>query len=106
MPPDLRWTPTVVDLVGSAGDARTLTIDRVADIQTATFEAFVDIVERSDATRLHLAVTRTDAGLTVRLSAEGSDWSEPSSFLAERVISSLADRAVFEDDWVELEFLV
>lgn len=95
----------MVELVGSAGDAKALTIDRVADIQTATFEAFVDIVERSDAARLHLTVTRTSAGLTVRLSAEGSEWSESPSFLAERVVSSLADRAVFEKSSIELEFL-
>lgn len=105
VPTDLRWADTVVDLVGSAGDSRTTTIDRAADIQTAAFEAFVDLTERCSAGQIHLAVTRTSAGLTVRLSAEMSEWSEEPSQLARRVVSSLADRAVFAPDGVELEFL-
>lgn len=82
-----------------------MTIDRAADIQTAAFEAFVDIAERCDAGQVDLAVTRTAEGLTVRLSAQIADWSEESSFLARRVISVLADRAVFGADSIELEFL-
>lgn len=105
VPTDLRWADTVVDLVGSAGDARTTSIDRAADIQTAAFEAFVDITERCDPGQVHLAVTRTSAGMTVRLSAEIPDWSAESSHLARRVISVLADRAVFASDSIELEFL-
>lgn len=105
VPTDLRWTDTIVELVGSAADSRSLTIDRAADIQTATFEAFVDITERCDAPQIHLAVRRSATGLTVRLSADGSNWSEESSVLAQRVISVLADRAIFGAESVELEFL-
>lgn len=105
VPTDLRWTDTIVELVGSAADSRSLTIDRAADIHTATFEAFVDMTERCDAPQIQLAVDRSATGLTVRLSADGSDWSEESSVLAQRVISVLADRAIFGTDSVELEFL-
>lgn len=105
VPTDLRWTDTIVELVGSAADSRSLTIDRAADIQTAIFEAFVDITERCDAPQIQLTVTRTGTGLAVRLSAEGSSWSSESSVLAKRVISVLADRAVFAAESVELEFL-
>lgn len=105
VPTDLGWTDTIVELVGSAADSRSLTMDRAADIHTAIFEAFVDITERCDAPQIHLAVSRNPTGLTVRLSADGSVWSEESSMLARRVISVLADRAIFGAESVELEFL-
>ena len=82
IPTDLRWANTVVDLVGSAGDSRTMTIDRASDVQTAAFEAFVDITERCEPGQVHLAVTRTSAAMTVRLSAEIPEWSAESSYLA------------------------
>ena len=48
-PCDLRTSRLIANLVTSAVDTDTMDIDRVADLQTALFESFIDLVESVDS---------------------------------------------------------
>lgn len=103
-PCDLRTAGLISNLVTSAADTRSMGIDRLADLQTALFESFVDLVESVDATALQVSVTRKSSSLTVRLEALEPDWTEEPSFLVRRVLTTLADRVEAGDGTIEFEF--
>jgi hypothetical protein len=104
-PCDLRTTGLVTNLVTAAADTGSIGIDRLADLQTALFESFVDLVESVDAKSVHVVVTRTDTAMNVRLAAVEPEWTSSPSFLVLRVLSTLADRVATSDGTIEFEFL-
>lgn len=103
-PCDLRTSRLITNLVTSAVDTETMDIDRVADLQTALFESFIDLVESVDATAVEITVSRSQAGLTVRLAALDPTWAAEPSFLMTQVVSTLADRVETSDGAIEFEF--
>lgn len=103
-PCDLRTSRLIANLVTSAVDTDTMDIDRVADLQTALFESFIDLVESVDATAVEVTVSRSRGGLTVRLAALDPVWTGAPSYLMTRVVSSLADRVETGDGAIEFEF--
>lgn len=103
-PCDLRTSRLIANLVTSAVDTDTMDIDRVADLQTALFESFVDLVESVDAASVEVSVSRSTSGLTVRLAALEPTWTAEPSFLMTRVISTLADRVETSEGAIEFEF--
>ncbi len=104
-PCDLRTTGLITNLVTSAADTRSIGIDRLADLQTALFESFVDLVESVEAESVTVVVNRTDTALTVRLAAIDPEWTSTPSFLVQRVLDTLADRVSTSDGAIEFEFL-
>lgn len=103
-PCDLRTGRLIANLVTSAVDTDTMDIDRVADLQTALFESFIDLVESVDATTIEVTVNRSDSALTIRLAAVDPSWTAEPSFLVTRVLSTLADRIETGDGAIEFEF--
>ena len=103
-PCDLRTSSLITNLVTSAVDPRLIDIDRLADLQTVLFESFVDLVESVDAASVEVTVERTDQALTVRLAAVEPRWTGEPSFLAQRVLTTLADRVNTGDGSIEFEF--
>jgi hypothetical protein len=103
-PCDLRTSHLIANLVTSAVDTSTMDIDRVADLQTALFESFIDLVESVDADAVEVTVSRSEAGLTVRLAALDPTWTAQPSFLMTRVLSALADRVETDSGAIEFEF--
>ena len=103
-PCDLRTSRLIANLVTSAVDTDTMDIDRVADLQTALFESFIDLVESVDAKAVEVTVGRSRSGLTVRLAAVNPTWTSEPSFLMTRVVSTLADRVEAGDGAIEFEF--
>jgi hypothetical protein len=103
-PCDLRTSRLVTNLVTSAVDTDTMDIDRVADLQTALFESFVDLVESVEANAVEITVSRSETGLTVRLAALDPSWTSEPSFLMTRVLSTLADRVQTGNGAIEFEF--
>lgn len=106
VPCDLTAENFVVNIVSSAADANAMTIDQVADLSTATSTAYVDLIERVDATSVQIIVKRTSAEMTVRLSSLNPEWTSGASRLTTRILSSLADRSVAEPDSVEFSILL
>lgn len=103
-PCDLRTSRLIANLVASAVDTDMMDIDRIADLQTALFEAFIDLVESVDASAVEVTVNRSEAGMTVRLAALDPTWMAAPSFLMTRVVSALADRVEAESGAIEFEF--
>ncbi len=103
-PCDLRTSRLIANLVTSAVDTDTMDIDRVADLQTALFEAFIDLVESVDSDAVEVTVSRTNDSLTVRLAAVDPNWTSEPSFLMTRVVSTLADRVETGEGAIEFEF--
>lgn len=103
-PCDLRTSRLIANLVTSAVDTDTMDIDRVADLQTALFESFIDLVESVDADAVEIVVSRTTDALTVRLAAVEPSWTSEPSFLMTRVVSTLADRVETGEGAIEFEF--
>ena len=103
-PCDLRTSRLIANLVTSAVDTDAMDIDRVADLQTALFESFIDLVESVDAGAVEVTVSRSHTGLTVRLAALDPVWTGEPSFLMTRVVSTLADRVETGDGAIEFEF--
>jgi hypothetical protein len=103
-PCDLRTTALVTNLVTSAADTASIGVDRLADLQTALFESFVDLVESVEAESVQVVVTRTDTAMTVRLAAVEPDWIGTPSFLVRRVLDTLADRVSTADGAIEFRF--
>lgn len=103
-PCDLRTSSLITNLVTSAVDPRSIDIDRLADLQTVLFESFVDLVESVDAASVEVTVERTDQALTVRLAALEPRWTGEPSFLAQRVLATLADRVETGEGSIEFEF--
>ena len=103
-PCDRRTCSLITNLVTSAVDPRLMDIDRLADLQTVLFESFVDLVESVDAASVEVTVERTDQALTVRLAAVEPRWTGEPSFLAQRVLTTLADRVKTGDGSIEFEF--
>lgn len=104
-PCDLRTSGLITNLVTSAADTRSMDIDRLADLQTALFESFIDLVESVDAASIEVIVDRTELGLSVRLAAVEPRWAGEPSFLMKRVVSTLADRVETSEGAIEFEFL-
>lgn len=103
-PCDLRTSGLITNLVTSALDTRQMDIDRVADLQTALFESFIDLVESVDADAIEVSVSRSESGLGVRLAALDPTWTAQASFLMTRVLSTLADRVETGPGVIEFEF--
>lgn len=103
-PCDLRTSRLIANLVTSAVDTDTMDIDRVADLQTALFESFIDLVESVDADAVEVTVSRTNDALTVRLEALEPSWTSEPSFLMTRVVATLADRVETGEGAIEFEF--
>lgn len=103
-PCDLRTSRLVTNLVTSAVDTDTMDIDRVADLQTALFESFIDLVESVEANAVEITVSRSETGLTVRLAALDPTWTSEPSFLMTQVLSTLADRVQTGNGAIEFEF--
>lgn len=103
-PCDLRTSRLVANLVTSAVDTDAMDIDRIADLQTALFESFIDLVESVDATAVEVTVSRSETGLTVRLAALDPTWTAEPSFLMTQVLSTLADRVETGSGAIEFEF--
>lgn len=103
-PCDLRTSRLIANLVASAVDTETMDIDRIADLQTALFESFIDLVESVDATAVEVTVSRSEAGMTVRLAALEPTWTAEPSFLMTQVVSALADRVETDSGAIEFEF--
>jgi hypothetical protein len=103
-PCDLRTSRLIANLVTSAVDTATMDIDRVADLQTALFESFIDLVESVDAKAVEVTVSRSDSALTVRLEALQPTWTGKPSFLMRQVLSTLADRVEAGEGAIEFEF--
>jgi len=103
-PCDLRTSGLITNLVTSAVDTQRMDIDRVADLQTALFESFIDLVESVDADAIEVSVGRSESGLAVRLAALDPTWTAPPSFLMTRVLSTLADRVATGPGAIEFEF--
>lgn len=103
-PCDLRTSRLVTNLVTSAVDTDTMDIDRVADLQTALFESFIDLVESVEANAVEITVSRSETGLTVRLAALDPSWTSEPSFLMTQVLSTLADRVQTGNGAIEFEF--
>ena len=103
-PCDLRTSRLVTNLVTSAVDTDTMDIDRVADLQTALFESFVDLVESVEANAVEITVSRSETGLAVRLAALEPSWTSEPSFLMTQVLSTLADRVQTGNGAIEFEF--
>lgn len=105
-PCDLQTSRLITNLVTSAVDTDTMDIDRVADLQTALSEAFIDLVESVEAAAVEVTVSRSQTGLTVRLAALDPTWTTQPSFLTTQVVSTLADRIETGDGAIEFEFSV
>ncbi len=103
-PCDLRTSRLIANLVTSAVDTATMDIDRVADLQTALFESFIDLVESVDAASVEVTVSRSQDALTVRLAAVDPTWTAEPSFLMTQVVSTLADRVETGHGAIEFEF--
>lgn len=103
-PCDLRTSGLIANLVTSAVDTNSMDIDRLADLQTALFESFIDLVESVDADAVQVIVNRTESALTVRLVAVDPAWTGTPSFLMRQVLSTLADRVETADGAIEFEF--
>ncbi|MDH3250745.1 MAG: hypothetical protein OEQ47_17380 [Acidimicrobiia bacterium] len=103
-PCDLRTSRLVTNLVTSAIGTDTMDIDRVADLQTALFESFIDLVESVEANAIEITVSRSETGLTVRLAALDPTWTSEPSFLMTQVLSTLADRVETGNGAIEFEF--
>ena len=105
-PCDIRASSIVENLVVAAVDTKTMELDRLSDLQTALFEAYVDLVESVVADAVQIIVNRTSTAITVRLAAISPDWTTEPSFLLKRVLATLADRTETGDGTIEFEFLV
>ncbi len=103
-PCDLRTSRLIANLVSTAVDTDAMDIDRVADLQTALFESFIDLVESVDAATVEVTVNRSEAGLSVRLEALDPTWTGEPSYLMTHVVSTLADRVETGDGAIEFEF--
>lgn len=105
-PCDIRASSIVENLVLAAVDTESMGLDRLSDLQTALFEAYVDLVESVVADAVQIIVSRTSAAITVRLAAVSPDWTAEPSFLVKRVLATLTDRMEAVDGAIEFEFLV
>lgn len=105
-PCDIRASSIVENLVLAAVDAKSMGLDRLSDLQTALFEAYVDLVESVEADAVQIIVNRTSTAITVRLTAVSPDWTTEPSFLVKRVLATLTDRMEAVDGAIEFEFLV
>lgn len=103
-PCSLGSSRLVANVVASAVDTGAMDIDRIADLQTALFESFIDLVESVDASEVEVTVNRSAAALTVRLTALEPTWTAEPSFLMTRVLSTLADRVETGNAAIEFEF--
>jgi len=104
-PCDLRTSGMITNLVTSAADSRSMGIGRLADLQTALFESYVDLVESVQADSVRVDVGRTDEAITVRMTAIDPEWTGTPSFLVQRVLDTLADRVETGEGSIEFEFL-
>jgi hypothetical protein len=68
------------------------------------FESFIDLVESVDASAVEVTVSRSEAGMTVRLAALEPTWTAKPSFLMTQVVSALADRVEAGEGAIEFEF--
>ncbi len=105
-PCDLRASSLLENLVLAAVDTEAMGLDRLSDLQTALFEAYVDLVENVVADAVQIIVNRTSAAITVRLAAVSPEWTTEPSFLVKRVLATLTDRMEVLDGAIEFEFLV
>ncbi len=104
-PCDLRSSGLIANLVTSAADTRAMGIGRLADLQTALFESYIDLVESVQADSIRVDVDRTGEAITVRMVAIEPEWTGTPSFLVQRVLDTLADRVETGEGSIEFEFL-
>ena len=61
-PCDLRSSGLIANLVTSAADTRAMGIGRLADLQTALFESYIDLVESVQADSIRVDVDKCNHG--------------------------------------------